>query len=796
MNRAIDDALSDWSRCRVLAKDKDRALLVADFDDSEQHAWLCGSFGPLLILILSTAVTLNGFVSRDKYVVVIVLLGVVPLLSHLPVNRGPWSWLFRPGAAKALLLLNLCFVLAGTLWFGASTWGLRLFQFNAGVLSVAYLLALSGFLGFLHVGPRAILSSLGHRWLSAGTVVLVLVVPVSLAAVVVLPANWFTIRPFDKGAAFIGGVIALVTMILWRAPWQPAWATRWGTPLAWGTTILACLAPFGMMDAQLSYDTLHYTAYLGPATAVASGRVPLIDVFSQYGQSYLVYNFALLFLPKTYHAAALVTTLCNATYVLCGLIILRKLIRNHLAFLILGASLPFFFWLTYHYASTNTPSHGGLRYLPIFLTSTSLILMRRERRFTPLSMAAILLAWAWSVEATIYSSFIYATFLIARAFSDSTTWRGAFVLSFRYAGRLLALLALFVVSVSSAYWVATAAFPRYDLYLSLVLAYVGPDPFMDYSFYQSGFFGWVPILAGYFVAVSMVVRRCLDRSGEKPDWIAQLAVLVALAVATGVYCLISTQAFILKAVLLPFYLLLYWALETAVSRRPREAWVTASALGLAPVFIFLFALLAGVSASNFAGEPMYATPNTSSLRHLASHGWPFPPDFSQRLHRFCSPRSTIEPNTACSPGGHLPALHYDEFESLLNRWQKDSATLMTFHPLETVMEVYYQKPHTLPLSFAYVDGFSPALFKYIVDRSRQIMAHELKAGQTVVMTKDLSLLNELHWALLTQLAALWTLERVDETEHLVVHRLVKDSRDAVGPRLTLPDRPVKTRNSL
>jgi len=781
----------------VLANTKDRARFVADFDESEQHAWLCGSFGPLLILLLSTAVTLNGFVSRDKYVVVIVLLGVVPVLSHLLINRiGHWSWLFRPGAAKALLLLNLCFVLAGTVWFGASTWGLRLSRFNAGVLSVAYLLALVGFLVFLYLGRRAILPSLGHRWLSVGTVVLVLVVPVLLAAVVVLPTNWFTIRPFNRWAAFIGGVVALVTLILWRAPWHPAWASRWGTPLAWGTTILACLAPFGMMDAQLSYDTLHYTAYLGPATAVASGRVPLIDVFSQYGQSYLIYNFALFFLPKTYHAAALVTTLCNATYVLCGLIILRKLIRNHLAFLILGASLPFFFWLTYHYASTNTPSHGGLRYLPIFLTSTSLILMSRERRFTPLSMAAILLAWAWSVEATIYSSFIYATFLIARACSDSTTPRGAIVWSVRYLAGLLALLALFVVSVSSAYWVATTTWPRYDLYLSLVLAYVGPDPFMDYSFYQSGFFGWVPILVGYFVAVSMVVRKCLAASGAKPDWIARLAVLVTLAVATGVYCLISTQAFILKAVLLPFYLLLYWALETGVSRRPQEALVSVSAVGLAPVFIFLFALLAGVSASNFAGDPVYATPNTSSLRHLASYGWPLPQDFSQRLHRFCSPRSTIEPNSACSPGAHLPALHYDEFKSLLDRWQKDSSTLMTFHPLDTVMEVYYQKPHTLPLSFAYVDGFSPALFKYIVDRSRDIMAHELKAGQTVVMTKDLSLLNELQWALLTQLAALWTLERVDETEHLVVHRLVKDSTAAVGPLLTLPDRPVKTRNSL
>lgn len=781
----------------MLANIRQRSLLVADFNDSEQYAWLCGSFGPLLILLLSTAVTLDGFVSNDKYLVVVVLLGVVPPLSHVLTNRiSRWPWLVRPGAAKALLVLNLFFVLAGTVWFGGPTFGLRLSQFNAGAVSATYLFALAVFLAFLYTCRHSILPSFGHRLLSVGTLVLVLVAPVLLTAAVVLSTNWFTIRPFNKWAALFGGGVALATMVLWRVPLHAASANRWGKPLAWSATILAFLAPFGMMDAQLSYDTLHYTAYLGPATAVASGRVPLIDVFSQYGQSYLIYDFALLFLPKTYHAAALVTTLCNATYVLCGLIILRKLIRNHLVFLILGVSLPFFFWLTYHYASTNTPSHGGLRYLPIFLTSTSLVLMSRQNLFTPFSVTAILLAWAWSFEATIYSSFVYVTFLIARACSNSATLRGAILLAVLYLGRLLVLFALFVALVSSAYWVATTRLPRYDLYLSLVLAYVGSDPFMDYTFYQSGFFGWVPILAGYFVAVSMVVRQCLSENGEKPDWIAQLAVLVAMAVAIGVYCLISTQAFILKAVLLPFYLLLYWALEAAVSCRPKEAFVSVSEIGLAPIFIFLFAVLAGVSVSNFAGDPKYATPNTSALRHLVSYGWPLPQDFNQRLHRFCSPPSTIEPNSACSPGAHLPALHYDEFKSLLDHWQQESSTLMTFHPLDTVMEVHYQKPHALPLSFAYVDGFSPALFKYIVDRSRNIMAKELSAGQTVVMTKDLSLLNELQWALLTQLAALWTLERVDETEHLAVYQLVKDSTTVVGPVLTLPSRPVKTRNSL
>ncbi len=64
---------------------------------------------------------------------------------------------------------------------------------------------------------------------------------------------------------------------------------------------------------RASLDALHYTAYLGPANAVAAGRIPLVDVFCQYGQSYLIYLLALEWLPWTYGAAALVTFIRSAT---------------------------------------------------------------------------------------------------------------------------------------------------------------------------------------------------------------------------------------------------------------------------------------------------------------------------------------------------------------------------------------------------------------------------------------------------------------------------------------------------
>ena len=96
---------------------------------------------------------------------------------------------------------------------------------------------------------------------------------------------------------------------------------------------------------------------------------------------------------------------------------------------------------------------------------------------------------------------------------------------------------------------------------------------------------------------------------------------------------------------------------------------------------------------------------------------------------------------------------------------------------------------------AYADGFSPALFRNILDRAEPIIENELQIGQTVVATKDLGSLNELEWALLNRVAASWALEQVDETEHLAVYKLIKDFKNSVGPLLVLPVRQMKSRNT-
>jgi hypothetical protein len=254
-----------------------------------------------------------------------------------------------------------------------------------------------------------------------------------------------------------------------------------------------------------------------------------VDVFCPYGQSYLLYTLGFLFLPKTFHAAALVTTLTNAVYVLCALVILRKLIRNNLVFLILGGTLPIVFWLLYYYNATNTPSHGGLRYLPIMLLGVALFGLEKTERFSPFSIFCFVLSWVWSFEAGVYSTFIYATFLTVRAAMASTSPAEAVRGAARSVSWFFVLIAAVTALVSCVYLITTGGLPRYDLYLSMILAFIGPDPTFTYYRLEPHFFGWIPVLLAYSVALCLVVRQCVlqitgaGRNGDD-DWPARLSV--------------------------------------------------------------------------------------------------------------------------------------------------------------------------------------------------------------------------------------------------------------------------------
>ncbi len=164
---------------------------------------------------------------------------------------------------------------------------------------------------------------------------------------------------------------------------------------------------------------------------------------------------------------------------------------------------------------------------------------------------------------------------------------------------------------------------------------------------------------------------------------------------------------------------------------------------------------------------------------------PFLGDVSRRLHQTCSPDDAIEPGNVCAGYQQLP-LPYQEFAGLLAKWQANDPALLTFHPADTIITTVLHKPHVLPVSFAYTDGFSRALFSHILSRAEPVIKEALHSGQTLVVAKDSEILYELQWALLKRISDVWALERVDETDNFMVYKLAEKRPFQRGRALSCP----------
>lgn len=263
------------------------------------------------------------------------------------------------------------------------------------------------------------------------------------------------------------------------------------------------------------------------------------------------------------------------------------------------------------------------------------------------------------------------------------------------------LLALGVVAL---YLILTGHVPRYDLYVAQVLAYIGPDPFMECNFFRQGFFAWAPILVGFFMVPFLVVRSCVTTL--KMDRLPQVVVIWALAIVFSVYCLLSTQPLYILLALMPLLLLIV-GLDIAWS--DRDGFFSVSQLGLAPIFVLVIALLAGAAGLNLLVVPSYANGRGSVLSQILHHHRLAPPDFWSRLGKICHDGHDLDVGNACS--GETPTLnpYYREFSGPIQKWQGDQPTIFAFHPSDALLNAALNKPYRLPVTFAYVDGFSPAL---------------------------------------------------------------------------------------
>jgi hypothetical protein len=122
--------------------------------------------------------------------------------------------------------------------------------------------------------------------------------------------------------------------------------------------------------------------------------------------------------------------------------------------------------------------------------------------------------------------------------------------------------------------------------------------------------------------------------------------------------------------LLPFMVLLYAAMERAVEARPTACMLAYRKSGLAGSSARCLTAVRCAFA-HFSGPPVYASANTSLLRHLLIERRPIRPDFVGHLRVVCNPPNQTETGSLCASEPSMPATHYPEFAALalFVRWE-------------------------------------------------------------------------------------------------------------------------------
>jgi hypothetical protein len=236
-------------------------------------------------------------------------------------------------------------------------------------------------------------------------------------------------------------------------------------PSIW--TLLVCCSPILLFSIQSSFDVNHYDAFVGPAIAVLHGRIPLIDVFCQYGLGYLLFTLAFLVLPNTYTVCAAIVSIMNIAGFVLYLLILRTLIKNPYQFSLIGVGSVFGIYVSNANSMNLLPSTFGFRYLPTLLWVYFLVKgneWNRDKLKKKSTIGLWLFNAFWSLECLAYYVCITAFYvwLMKHSFK-SVFW----AMSKLLLTLLLAFLVLFGL-----YFLFFRQFPHVETYIKHPLSYL------------------------------------------------------------------------------------------------------------------------------------------------------------------------------------------------------------------------------------------------------------------------------------------------------------------------------------
>ena len=540
---------------------------------------------------------------------------------------------------------------------------------------------------------------------------------------------------------------------------------------------VAILLVFGaavaFIDVTPYYDAPHYMPYIGPANSVWHGGIPLLDVFSQYGQGYLVFLFAFWLFGETFASAALVHSMLITLYLSVFALVVRSVSRNTLVFVVMTILYFWFYFFYWGFPLNMTPSHGPLRYLPSLVMLLATLCAQKGRASSFLISLLLAGSWIWSIEAGVTCTGIALSHAAIFSTAESGTW----LARIRRAGRAMAVnlgyCCLILAGLAAAFRLMTGTLPRYDLYFALITPYLtsspvtaSSDPFaiwapVNYFTWEPGFFAWITFLAAGTAAVATVFTGLAGWVTFSDLWTRRILLLLITGLLMSPTLILNTTTASLVVVSLPFAAAAIGAVSRLAERRQPAEVIAAFFPTVLLLSVFLSAALRPtVPYTTLVGAKVSGD---TALRRLGN-----------TLSQFCDPIGN-----ACRPerpsAGHClkaietdpmcrPNLAFAEIAQLVQSWRIGDRVLL-FHKWQSIMQIKLKSRHPYPVSWTMVEGWSAPMVEYILQTPVS-----LEAGDILFVSRD-SPLPRIDRLILQKILDNWPTELVDRTANFSVLRL-------------------------
>jgi hypothetical protein len=355
----------------------------------------------------------------------------------------------------------------------------------------------------------------------------------------------------SRGARTTGLVLCIVGVVATK---QMAAVRSWSFWVA--VAIFWCYA---LIDPTPAFHTLHYDAYVAPLHLLRHGGIPFVDVYSQYGLSFLAYLPVGTVLPYTYESAALVTRAFNVATIILALAVIYRLVGDRPFAFATGVLFVPFTWLAMPYNLDFTPSIFGVRWLPVWLLVLCLTPTFKSRppyRHGWGAIAALNFCGLWSVETFIVAGAIFGFYIgLTSRLAGKSVARSTLVAIAASSWLLVGQLALALLIL-----ISTGRFISYVPYLEMVSAYgVGQNvTWMYLAKAEIATNIWLLFVIIYGVLLLLAFATFLSGSDlvSSRRLLLGLSVLAACGAAQGLYYVGRPTQPMLAVSALPLYVIL------------------------------------------------------------------------------------------------------------------------------------------------------------------------------------------------------------------------------------------------